>query len=320
MAETRLPENMTAGTNPEAGAPPLSLPPTVHPFRRFLSDYAQSRLGMLGALLLLLIVAAALLAPFIAPQNPYDLSQLDILDSSLPPGSVSGGSGMVYLLGTDDQGRDMLSAILYGLRVSLVVGVSATLLGLAIGAALGLIAGYFGGKADALVMRIADIQLSFPAILIALILLAILGKGVGKIIAALVAVQWAYYARTTRSAALVERGKDYIDAARLLRLSTPRILFVHLLPNCLPPLIVVAALQIAAAIGLEATLSFLGIGLPVTEPSLGLLIANGFQYLLNGRYWISFFPGLALLLTIVAINLVADRLRDVLNPRLQLQS
>jgi peptide/nickel transport system permease protein len=297
----------------------VTLHSSVHPFRRFLSDYFDSKLAIVATAVLLIIIAAALCAPFLAPQNPYDLAQLDILDSRMPPGSQAGDGRFFYLLGTDDQGRDMLSAIMYGLRVSIWVGVCATVLALALGMALGLIAGFFGGKTDALIMRIADIQLSFPAILIALILLAILGKGSGKIITALVAVQWAYYARTTRSAALVERGKEYIDAALLLGLSTPRILFRHLLPNCLPPLIVVAALQIAAAIGLEATLSFLGVGLPVTEPSLGLLIANGFQYLLAGKYWISFFPGLALLLAVVAINLVADRLRDVLNPRLQLQ-
>ena len=166
-------------------------------------------------------------------------------------------------------------------------------------------------------MRIADIQLSFPAILIALILLAVLGQGTCKIITALVTVQWAYYARTVRGAALVEKRKEYIEAARCLALSPSRIVFRHLLPNCLPPLIVVATVQVAAAIALEATLSFLGLGLPITEPSLGLLIANGYQYLLSGKYWISFFPGVALLLTIVSINLVADQLRDVLNPRLQ---
>ncbi len=168
-------------------------------------------------------------------------------------------------------------------------------------------------------MRVADIQLSFPAILLALILLAFLKPGIGNIVIALVAVQWAYYARTTRGAAMVERRKEYIEAARGLGLSPARILFRHLLPNCLPPLIVVAALQVASAIALEATLSFLGLGVPVTEPSLGLLISNGFRYLLSGQYWISFFPGVALLATIVAINLVADRLRDVLNPRLQSQ-
>jgi len=185
------------------------------------------------------------------------------------------------------------------------------------GLLLGLVAGYVGGRVEALIMRIADIQLSFPAILIALILLALTGQGVSKIIFALVAVQWAYYARTARSAALVERNKEYIEAAVGLGLSPWRIVFRHLLPNCLPPLIVIAALQIASAISLEATLSFLGLGLPVTEPSLGLLIANGFQYLLSGKYWISFFPGIALLITVVSINLVADQLRDVLNPRLQ---
>ena len=168
-------------------------------------------------------------------------------------------------------------------------------------------------------MRVADIQLAFPSILIALILLALTGRGVDKIIIALVTVQWAYYARTARSTALVERKKEYIEAARALGLSPLRIVFRHLLPNCMPPLIVVAALQVASAISLEATLSFLGLGLPVTEPSLGLLISNGFQYLLSGRYWISFYPGIALLLTVVAINLVADQLRDVLNPRLQSQ-
>ena len=172
---------------------------------------------------------------------------------------------------------------------------------------------------DSFIMRVADIQLSFPPILIALILLAITGQGGGKIIIAMVAVQWAYYARTARSAAMVERRREYIEAATALGLKPARIIFRHLLPNCLPPLIVIAALQVASAIALEATLSFLGIGLPVTEPSLGLLIANGFQFLLSGDYWISFFPGLALLITIIVINLTADHLRDVLNPRLQVQ-
>lgn len=211
----------------------------------------------------------------------------------------------------------MISAIVFGLRISLFVGVVSTLIALVVGAVLGLVAGYFGGRTETVIMRIADIQLSFPAILIALILLAALGQGVWKIIAALVAVQWAYYARTTRSAALVERKKEYVEAAMLQGLSHTRIVLRHLLPNCLPPLIVVAALQVAGAISLEATLSFLGLGLPITEPSLGLLIANGFQHMLSGKYWISLFPGLALVALIVSINLVADRLRDVLNPRLQ---
>ncbi len=289
------------------------------PWRRFVRDYFASKVALFGTVLLFVLVLAAVFAPLIAPQNPYDLSQIDIMDSRLEPGQQAMESGMTYLLGTDEQGRDMLSAILYGLRISILVGVSSTVIALALGLTLGLLAGYFGGRIDALIMRIADIQLSFPPILVALILLALSGPGVGKIIVALVAVQWAYYARTARSAALVERGREYIEAASGLGLSPLRIVFRHLLPNCLPPLIVIAALQVASAISLEATLSFLGLGLPVTEPSLGLLIANGFDYMMSGKYWISLFPGVVLLLTVVAINLVADQLRDVLNPRLQTQ-
>jgi peptide/nickel transport system permease protein len=269
--------------------------------------------------LLALLLMAALFAPWLAPQNPYDLAQLDILDARLPPGEHASDGRLTYWLGTDQQGRDMLSAMLYGLRISLVVGVAATLMAMVLGVTLGLIAGYVGGRIESLLMRIVDIQLSFPAILLALILIALLRPGIGNVVIALVAVQWAYYARTTRSAALVERRKEYIEAARGLGLSAPRIVFRHLLPNCLPPVIVIAALQIANAILLEATLSFLGLGVPITEPSLGLLIANGQQYLLSGKYWISMYPGVLLLVTIVAINLVADQLRDVLNPRLQKQ-
>ena len=287
------------------------------PWRRFAAEFAESRIALAGLALLLFIVFLALAAPLASPQNPYDLAQLDVLDSKLPPGEHASSTGKTYWLGTDDQGRDMLSGILYGLRISLFVGTASTVFALCIGLASGLVSAYFGGWVDAAIMRIADIQLSFPAILIALILLAVLGQGVDKIIIALVTVQWAYYARTVRSAALVEMQKEYIEAARVLALSEVRIVLRHLLPNCVPPLIVVATVQVAHAITLEATLSFLGLGLPITEPSLGLLIANGFQYLLSGKYWISFYPGLALLLTIVAINLVADQLRDVLNPRLK---
>jgi len=286
------------------------------PFQRIVGDFVADPVAVFGLVLLTIIMLIAIFAPLISPQNPYDLAQLDVMDSRLPPGTSS-PTGGTFWLGTDDQGRDMLSAIFYGLRISLSVGVIATVIALAIGLALGLVAAYFGGRTETIIMRIADIQLSFPAILIALILLAVLGQGMFKIIAALVTVQWAYYARTVRSAALVEKRKEYIEAARCLALAPPRIVFRHLLPNCLPPLIVVATVQVAAAIALEATLSFLGLGLPITEPSLGLLIANGYQYLLSGKYWISFFPGVALLLTIVSINLVADQLRDVLNPRFQ---
>ena len=286
--------------------------------RRFdlLQVFAKSRIALMGALLLALIVVAALFAPWLAPQNPYDLAKLDILDAAMPPGSVAGDGSIRYLLGTDSQGRDMLSAILYGLRISVFIGVLSTVVAAAIGVALGLVAGYLGGRVDAIVMRVADIQLSFPSILIALILLAFLHPGLGNIVVALIAVQWAYYARTVRGTALVERQKDYIEAARGLGLSTRRIVFRHLLPNCLPPLVVVATLQIASAIALEATLSFLGLGVPITEPSLGLLIANGFQVLFAGKDWISVYPGIALVLLIVALNLVADRMRDLLDPRL----
>ena len=286
------------------------------PWHRFRVDFLASRLAVLGLMLFTLVMVVAVFAPWVSPQNPYDLSKLDIMDSKLPPGSV-GIDGMHYVLGTDDQGRDMLSAIFYGLRISLGVGVLSTVLALAIGLSLGLAAAFFGGRVDSVIMRIVDLQLSFPSILIALILLAVLGQGVDKIIVALVAVQWAYYARTVRASALVERRKEYIEAAQCLQLSTTRILFRHLLPNCLPPLIVVATVQVAHAIALEATLSFLGLGMPITSPSLGLLISNGFAHLLSGKYWISFYPGVALLATIVAINLVADQLRDVLNPRLK---
>jgi peptide/nickel transport system permease protein len=285
------------------------------PFRRFLGDFLASRIAVTGLVLLLAIVGIALLAPLVAPQNPYDLGKLDLLDARLAPGE-EGVGGKKYLLGTDGQGRDMLSAILYGLRVSLYVGVASGLIALTIGALLGVLAAYAGGRFEQVLMRIVDIQLGFPAILVALILLAVLGKGVDKIIIALVTVQWAYYARTARSAAIVERGKEYIEAARGLGLSPWRIVLRHLLPNALPPLIVVATVQVAHAIALEATLSFLGLGLPTTEPSLGLLIANGYEFLMSGKYWISVYPGIALLLTILAINLVGDQLRDLLNPRL----
>jgi peptide/nickel transport system permease protein len=289
---------------------------TEAPLRRLVADYFESRLGTAALALLLLIIALALLAPSIAPQDPYNLAEVDVLDSRLPPGSKS-MAGYTYWLGTDGAGRDLVSAMLYGLRISLAVGVVSCLMATVIGAAVGLTAAYAGGRTENLLMRLVDLQLSFPAILIALMLIAILGKGVDKIIVALVTVQWAYYARTVRGTALAEMSKDYVEAARCLGFSHTRILFKQILPNCLPPLIVVATVQAAHAVALEATLSFLGVGLPRTEPSLGVLIANGFEYMLSGKYWISFLPGVALLATIMAINLVGDRLRDVLNPRLQ---
>jgi peptide/nickel transport system permease protein len=294
--------------------------PASSPLRDFAASYSRSHIAVAALVVLLLILAAALCAPLISPQDPYDLRQLDIMDSKLAPGARSsngGAAGLVYLLGTDDQGRDMLSAIFHGLRISLGVGIFSTVVALALGVVVGLIAAYAGGWADTVLMRIVDLQLSFPPILIALILLALLGQGVDKIVIALITVQWAYYARTVRGAALVEKRREYVDAAVCLGYSPVRIVLRHIMPNVLPPLIVVATVQVAHAIALEATLSFLGLGMPITSPSLGLLIANGFTHLLSGKYWISFFPGLALLVTIVAINLVGDQLRDVLNPRLK---
>jgi peptide/nickel transport system permease protein len=283
--------------------------------RRHVSTFFASPGAVLGLVVLVAAVVLAVAAPLYAPQNPYDLTQLDIMDNMLAPGEAL-ASGQVAWLGTDDQGRDMLSAILYGLRISLFVGAVSVLIASLIGASLGVLAAYAGGRVEAIVMRIVDLQLSFPAILVALVLLAMFGRGVDKVILALVVVEWAYYARTVRGNALVETRREYIEAARCLALPRARIVFRHLLPNCLPPLIVVATVQIARAIALESTLSFLGVGVPVTEPSLGMLIAKGYNYLLSGKYWISTFPGIALVIVIVAINLVGDRLRDVLNPRL----
>lgn len=284
---------------------------------RLASDFMESRVAMGGLLVLALIGMAALLAPWIALQNPYDLLQIDVLDARLKPGTASADGSRTYWLGTDGQGRDLYSAIVYGLRISLGVGIGSALLAGVIGTLIGLLAAYAGGRVDAALMRLVDLLLSFPTILMALMILAWLGKGVGNVVLTLVLIEWSYYARTARGQALVEARRDYVEAARGLGLSGWRIALGHVLPNCLPPLLVIAALQVARAITLEATLSFLGLGVPITEPSLGLLISNGYQYLLSNEYWISFFPGVALLATIVAINLVGDHLRDVLNPRLQ---
>jgi peptide/nickel transport system permease protein len=289
-------------------------PEDGRPLWNFVRRFCASRRAVAGLVLLTLAISAAVIGPHLAPQNPYDLMQLDVMDGRLPPGSKM-DAGFTAWLGSDDQGRDMLSGILYGLRISLIVGVTSALgAGLA-GTALGMTAAYRGGWVDATIMRFVDLQLSFPSFLVALMVLALLGRGVANVILALILVEWSYYARVARSAALAERGRDYIEAARGLALSAPRILSRHLLPNCVPPLIIVATMQVARAITLEATLSFLGLGVPVTEPSLGLLVASGYQYMLSGQYWMSVYPGIALMLTILGINLVGDQLRNVLNPR-----
>jgi peptide/nickel transport system permease protein len=299
-----------------AVAETLSLPKPETPTRRIAREFFSNPVATAAFALLMIILFLALFAPFLAPQNPYDLAKVTVMDARLEPGE-RGSGGFVMWLGADGAGRDMWSAILYGLRISLGVGVASGVVALAIGTAIGLLAAYRGGWIDALIMRLVDLQLSFPAILVALILVAILGRGADKVMIALILVQWAYYARTVRGSALVERRKEYIEAAHCLALPPRRIVFRHLLPNVVAPMIVVGTLQTAHAISLEATLSFLGVGLPLTEPSLGLLIANGFEYMLSGKYWISFYPGVALLFTIMSINLVGDRLRDVLNPRLE---
>lgn len=285
-------------------------------FEKFWSDFSESKVAVAALMVFFGILFVAIFAPFVSPYDPYDLATVDIMNSRLSPGSTD-FSGNTYWLGTDGAGRDMLSAIFYGLRISLGVGAMSGLIALFIGAAVGLSSAYFGGRFETIAMRIVDIQLSFPSILMALIILAIFGKGVEKTILALVLVQWAYYARAARASALVEKNKEYVEAARCLALSDRRIILNHIMPNCLAPLIVVGTLQTAHAISLEATLSFLGLGLPITEPSLGLLIGNGFEFMYSGEYWISILPGVALLFTIVSINLVGDQLRDIFNPRLQ---
>ena len=284
--------------------------------RRFAREFAENKVALVAAVVVLTIVLLAVLAPLFAPQDPYDLPSLTLRDARRPPGYV-GTNGYTHLLGTDAQGRDLLSAILYGLRISLQMGLVAGAVAFTLGAAIGTTAAYLGGRVESLLMRIVDLQLSFPAILLAFVLAALLGQGRWPLIAALVAAQYAYFARTAHGAAVAERQKDYVEAALSTPLSGRTVVFRHILPNCMAPLLVVGTVQVASAISLEATLSFLGVGLPPTEPSLGMLISNGFQYMLSGRYWISIYPGVALIVLIVAINLVGDQVRDQLNPRLR---
>ncbi|WP_394788690.1 ABC transporter permease [Rhodoferax sp.] len=282
--------------------------------REFWLDYRQSYVAVASLFIIVAIVLMAGFAPLVAPQDPYDQTTLDLADARLMPGETGTG-GYVHWLGTDAAGRDVYSAILFGLRTSLTVGVLAGALALVVGGLVGLLAAYYGGRTESVIMRIVDLQLSLPAILLALVVVALLGQGLGQLVVALALAQYAYFARTTHGAASAERGKDYIEAALSTPLPAMQVLLRHLLPNALPPLLVVATVQVANSIALEATLSFLGLGLPLTQPSLGSLISNGFQFLLSGRYWISIYPGMALMLTVVAINLVGDQVRHVLNPR-----
>ena len=286
------------------------------PLRRFWAEFRENRIAVVALVVVVLLMFLALFASLVSPQNPYDLANLSLMDSRRPPGFVGTG-GYTHILGTDPQGRDLLSAILYGLRISIQIGLAAGFVSLTIGTTLGILAAYVGGRVEALIMRLVDMQLSFPAILLALVIVALLGQGKAQLIGALVAAQYAYFARTAYGAAKAERGKDYIEAALATPLSARLVVWRHMLPNCTPPLIVVATVQIANSISLEATLSFLGLGLPVTEPSLGMLISNGFPYMMSGRYWISVYPGVALIILIFAINIVGDQVRDQFNPRLR---
>lgn len=288
-------------------------------------SFIRNPVAMVSAVIGLIIILAGLCAPFISPQNPFDLFNLEIMDSNLPPAWEAGGDAR-YLLGTDDQGRDMLSATLYGFRISLIVGIVSVTLSLITGVSLGLLAGYLGGRLDTVIMRIADVQLSFPAILIALIIDGVFRilfdkemhdrAAIYVIILAIAASGWVQYARTVRSSVLSEKSKEYVEAARIIGFGKGYIMLRHILPNVLGPVFVVATLHLAMAIIIEATLSFLGLGLPPTTPSLGTLIRTGNEYLFSGDWWITVFPGAALFTFSLAINLFGDWLRDAMNPKL----
>jgi peptide/nickel transport system permease protein len=314
-----------------AGEAKVATEPPRSAFRRFLdSDMVYSFTGspvtIASAVITVVLVAAALLAPLIAPHNPFDPASLSITDSLLPP--VWGKDGVSdYLLGTDDQGRDVLSTILYGMRISLSVGFASVLLAIVIGVPLGLAAGYFGGYADALIMRVADVQLTFPAILTALLIdgvaRGIAGpKAYNDVVFPVLVISiglsfWVQYARTVRGSVLVEANKEYVLAARLIGLRPVAILIRHILPNVLGPVLVIATINLALAVITEATLSFLGVGVPPTQPSLGTLIRIGNDYLFSGEWWITIFPGITLAVLVLAVNLLGDWLRDALNPKLR---
>ena len=289
-------------------------------------SFKRSPLTIVAAAIVLLCIVAAAFAPWVAPHNPFDLRTLNLLDAFTPP-SFTGRGNPSYFLGTDDQGRDVLSTIIFGSRMSLVIGLGATLLAMVFGVSMGLLSGYLGGKLDAFIMRVADIQLSFPAILIALLIdgvaRAVLPKdshdqlAVYVLILAIAASGWVGYARTVRGSTLVERSKEYVQAARVIGRHPLSIMFSHVLPNVLGPVLVIATLQIGAAIITESSLSYLGVGVPPTQPSLGTLIRIGNDFLFSGEWWITAFPGAALVIVVLSINVLGDWLRDALNPRLR---
>jgi peptide/nickel transport system permease protein len=289
-------------------------------------SFRRSPVTIAAALLVLACVSGALLAPWIAPQNPFDVASLDLNVAFKPPVWIDGGE-RAYPLGTDNQGRDMLSTILYGSRISLAIGFASVLLSVALGVFLGLLAGYFGGRLDAILMRVADVQLSFPAILIALLIDGVTrvalpaeshdASAIPVLVLSIGLSKWVDYARTVRGSTLVERNKEYVQAARVIGRGPLSILLSHVLPNVMGPVLVIATINIGVAIIIEATLSFLGVGVPATQPSLGTLIRVGNEFLYSGEWWITLFPGIALIVIVLAINLLGDWLRDALNPKLR---
>jgi peptide/nickel transport system permease protein len=319
---------MTAETTATA---PTAAPRRSGLARAFDSDlwhsFTRSPVAIVASLVALTIFAAALAAPLIAPQNAFDPSQLDLMDGFTRPGEAGAGSGRTFTFGSDDQGRDVFSAILYGSRLSIFIGFASVAFSMVLGVGLGLVAGYVGGRTEAVIMRIADVQLSFPAILIALMVMGIVRGlvppsqheqvAVAVVIFAIGLSNWAQYARTVRASTLVEKRKEYVEAARLLGISSPNVMLSHVLPNVAGPILVIGTINLALAVIEEATLSYLGVGVPITQPSLGTLIRFGQQYLFSGEWWILFFPALTLVLLALAVNLLGDWLRDALNPKLR---
>jgi peptide/nickel transport system permease protein len=289
-------------------------------------SFKKSPITIVAAILALACIIAAVFAPVLAPHNPYDLAKINLADSGLPPAWMPGGNP-TFRLGTDNQGRDILSTIMYGSRVSLVVALCAVTFSLVVGVTLGLLSGYIGGRLDSFIMRMADVQLSFPSILVALLISGIartvISRDLHEYIAIYVIIfsigitNWVQYARTVRGSTLVEKSKEYVQAARVIGVRPVAIMFKHVLPNVLGPVLVIATLNIANAIITESTLSFLGVGMPATEPSLGTLISVGNDYLFSGEWWITIFPGIALIIMVLSVNLLGDWLRDALNPKLR---
>ena len=288
-------------------------------------DFRRDKIAITSFAILCLYVIACYSAPLIAPFNPYDPTVIDIMDSELPPMWLEGGDAR-FLPGTDAQGRDLFSTILYGTRISLTIGICAVLLQAFLGISLGLISGYFGGRIDSFLMRVADIQLSFSTLMVAIIVLAIFQALFGTelyerlaivmLILVIGIAEWPQYARTVRASVLAEKKKEYVDAVRVVGLRPMRIMFRHILPNTLSPILVISTVQIANAIVSEAALSFLGLGMPITQPSLGSLINSGFEFIFSGSWWITIIPGFVLILLVLVMNLLGDFLRDVLNPKL----